>query len=203
VSGVITYSFQLIDKQYDYAQKRTLPMKATIPENEAARLEALRQYEILDTDPEESFNDLTRLAAYICDTPIALITLVDEHRQWFKARFGLRQRETHRDLSFCAHAILQDGPLIVPDALNDERFKTNPMVTSEPRIRFYAGSPLISPEGFKIGTLCVVDNKPKELTPKQIAALKMLGNQVITQLDLRREILSLRRARDQHKNSDD
>lgn len=177
-------------------------MKPPIPENEAARLETLRQYEVLDTDPEESFNDLVRLAAYICDTPIALITFIDEHRQWFKARFGLRQKETHRDLSFCAHAILQDGPLIVPDALQDERFKTNPYVTSEPRIRFYAGSPLVSPEGFKIGTLCVIDSRPKELNPKQIAALKMLGNQAMTQLDLRREMLSLRRALDRHKQSE-
>src|SRR3954467_10478404 len=181
--------------------ERIVQMRAPIPENEAARLETLRQYEILDTDPEESFNDLTRLAAYICDTPIALITLIDEHRQWFKARFGVRQRETHRDISFCAYAILQDGPFIVPDALADERFKTNPMVTSEPHIRFYAGSPLVSPEGFKIGTLCVIDNKPKELSPKQIAALKILGNQVITQLDLRREILLLKRALDKYKPS--
>ncbi|HEX8888827.1 MAG TPA: GAF domain-containing protein [Pyrinomonadaceae bacterium] len=174
-------------------------MKAPIPENEAARLEALRQYEILDTDPEESFNDLTRLAAYVCETPIALITLVDAHRQWFKARVGIGEKETSRDISFCAHAILQDGPFIVPDATDDERFKDNPFVTQDPHIRFYAGSPLMSPEGFKIGTLCVVDNRPKELSPKQIAALKILGNQVITQLDLRREILALQRALDKYK----
>lgn len=169
-------------------------MKAPIPENEAARLETLRQYEILDTDPEESFNDLTRLAAYICDTPVALITLVDSNRQWFKARVGLDAKETSRDVSFCAHAILQDGPFIVRDALDDERFRSNPFVLSEPYIRFYAGSPLMSPEGFKIGTLCVVDREPRQLSREQIAALKILGNQVITQLDLRREILFLKRA---------
>ena len=174
-------------------------MKAPIPENEAARLEALRQYEILDTDPEESFNDLTRLAAYICETPIALITLVDAHRQWFKAKVGIGEKETSRDISFCAHAILQDGPFIVPDAADDERFKDNPFVTADPHIRFYAGSPLMSPEGFKVGTLCVVDKRPKELSPKQIAALKILGNQVITQLDLRREILALQRDLDKYK----
>ena len=173
-------------------------MNAPVPENEAARLETLRQYEILDTDPEESFNDLTRLAAYICDTPIALITLVDSNRQWFKARVGLDAKETSRDISFCAHAIMQDGPFIVRDALDDSRFRANPMVLSDPYIRFYAGSPLMSPEGFKIGTLCVIDREPRELSPKQMAALKILGNQVITQLDLRREILFMKRALDKY-----
>jgi GAF domain-containing protein len=176
-------------------------MKAPVPENESARLETLRQYEILDTDPEESFNDLTRLAAYICNTPIALISLIDENRQWFKARVGISEKETSRDISFCAHAILQDGPFVVRDALDDERFRSNPLVTAAPLIRFYAGSPLLSPEGFKVGTLCVIDRKPREITPEQVAALRILSNQVITQLDLRRENLSLQRALAKYKQA--
>lgn len=169
-------------------------MKPPIPENEAARLEALHQYEVLDTEPDETLNDLTRLAAYICGTPIALISLIDLKRQWFKARLGLSESETSRDLSFCAHAIMQNGPLIVRDAMDDERFRDNPMVTSDPHIRFYAGAPLITPEGFKLGTLCVIDRVPRDLRPEQVAALRMLGHQVITQLDLRRELAFATRA---------
>jgi GAF domain-containing protein len=178
-------------------------MKPPVPENEGARLETLHQYEILDTDPEESFNDLTRLAAFICDTPIALISLVDSNRQWFMSRVGMDARETSRDVSFCAHAILQDGPCIVRDALDDERFRSNPMVLSDPYIRFYAGSPLVSPEGFKIGTLCVIDREPRQLSREQVASLKVLGNQIITQLDLRREVLWLKRALTKQEQASD
>ena len=163
-------------------------MSVPKPENESARLEVLRQFEILDTDPEESFDELARLAAHLCHTPIAVITLVDAHRQWFKARVGLTPTETDRDISFCAHAIMQPGPLVVRDALDDERFRNNPMVTSAPYIRFYAGSPLITLEGFNLGTLCVIDNTPREITPEQVAALRILGHQVMTQLELRRTI---------------
>lgn len=174
-------------------------MKAPIPDNEAARLAALRQYEILDTEPDETLNDLTRLAAYICGTPIALISLIDLNRQWFKARVGLSEEETSRDVSFCAHAIMTEGPFIVRDAMDDGRFKDNPMVTSEPRIRFYAGSPLMTPEGFKLGTLCVIDRVPRDLNPEQIAALRMLSNQVTTQLDLRRELAFMVRVIEESK----
>jgi len=163
-------------------------MEAPKPANESARLEVLRQFEILDTDPEESFDDLTRLAAYVCHTPIAVISLIDSQRQWFKSRVGLTPAETARDVSFCAHAITQSGPLVVRDALDDERFRENPMVLAEPYIRFYAGSPLISVEGYSLGTLCVIDRNPREITPEQIAALRILSHQVMTQLELRRNI---------------
>ncbi len=166
-------------------------MKAPLPENETARLEVLRQFEVLDTDPEKSFDDLTRLAAYICNTPIGILTLIDADRQWFKARVGLTPAETSRDISFCAHAILQPGTFTVRDALDDERFKTNPLVTSEPHIRFYAGSPLTTTEGFKLGTLCVIDRIPRELTPEQVAALSVLSEQAMTQLELHRTIAFL------------
>lgn len=174
-------------------------MKALIPENEAKRLAALREFEILNTAAEKVFDDLTRLAVYICKTPIALITLLDSDRQWFKSRIGVTEFETARDVSFCAHAILQTDALIVPDLLQDERFKDNPFVVQEPHVRFYAGSPLTTSEGYKLGTLCVIDNVPRELSDGQIAALKTLSYQAVTQLELRREILFLQRALDEEK----
>jgi GAF domain-containing protein len=174
-------------------------MEPPLPENEAERLKALQQFEILDTKAEKVFDDLTRLAIYICKTPIALITLVDSDRQWFKSRIGMSQFETARDVSFCAHAILQTDSLIVPDTLQDERFKSNPLVVSEPHLRFYAGSPLTTAEGYKLGTLCVIDNIPRELSDGQVAALKTLSYQAMMQLELRREIISLRRLLNEEK----
>ncbi|HZH90355.1 MAG TPA: GAF domain-containing protein [Pyrinomonadaceae bacterium] len=162
--------------------------------NEAARLEVLHEFAVLDTDPEQTFDDITRLAAYICHTPIAIITLVDAHRQWFKARVGLSLEETARDVSFCAHAIKQPGPMVVRDALDDERFRNNPLVLADPYIRFYAGSPLTTVEGFSLGTLCVIDRYPREITPEQMAALRVLSQQVMTQLELRRTIRFLTRS---------
>ena len=175
---------------------------APIPENEAARLETLRQYQVLDTDSEEAFDDLTQLAAYVCQTPTALISLVDENRQWFKACVGLQARETPRDISFCAHAILGKGCMIIEDALFDERFVDNPLVVSEPFVRFYCGMPLVSPEGFAIGTLCVIDRKPRTLDDKQLGALQMLTNQVMSQLDLRREVRFCKTALEKHKRAE-
>ncbi len=170
-------------------------MRAPIPQNEAKRLKVLWQYEVLDTVPEEVFDDLTELAAQICEAPIALISLVDEERQWFKSRVGTTLNETSRDVSFCAHAISQNDLFIVPDALRDPRFARNPMVTSDPRIRFYAGAPLITPDGHALGALCVIDKVPRELRLEQKQALRILARHVVSQLELRRRSRELGAAR--------
>jgi PAS domain S-box-containing protein len=159
-----------------------------MPENEGERLAALRDLGILDTPPEPAYDELSYLAANICQSPIALITLVDENRQWFKSRVGLAAGETPREVAFCAHAILQPDLLVVPDASADQRFANNPLVTSPPYIRFYAGAPLVTAEGHALGTLCVIDHKPRELTAEQARALRALSHQVVAQLRLRHQL---------------
>jgi GAF domain-containing protein len=161
-------------------------MTAPIPPNEAERLAALREYQILDTETERAYEDITTLAAYICEVPVAMISLVDESRQWFKSKLGLNRQETPRDVAFCAHAILQSEPLIVRDALKDGRFADSELVRRSPRIRFYAGFPLTTPEGFALGTLCTIDRRPRQLAPGQKNAMAALARQVMVLLDLRR-----------------
>jgi anti-sigma regulatory factor (Ser/Thr protein kinase) len=162
--------------------------------DESARLSELRRYKILDTDPEQGFDDLTQLASYICQSPIALITLVDAKRQWFKSRVGVSITETPREVSFCTHAIEERDLLIIPDATTDERFKSNPFVIAEPKIRFYAGAPFRTAAGHALGTLCVLDCVPRELTAEQKEALRALSRQVQAQLELRRNLSELKSA---------
>lgn len=154
---------------------------------ERDRLDALKSYEILDSEAEEEFDDFTALASEICGAPISLISLVDANRQWFKSKVGLEVNELPRDVAFCAHAIQGDELLEVPDAFEDHRFRENPLVTGDPNIRFYAGAPLVTPEGYRLGSLCVIDRVPRELNPSQREALARLGRQVVTLLELRRK----------------
>lgn len=163
-------------------------ISAALPANEPARLAALASYSVLGTSPEASFDDLARLASVICETPIALVSLVDETRQWFKSHIGLDATETPRPVSFCSHAILEGGLFTVEDALRDERFADNPLVVGDPHMRFYAGAVLTSPEGMNLGTLCVIDHRPRVLGDEQTVALSALARQVVVQLELRRQI---------------
>lgn len=168
---------------------------APLPANEPERLRALYGYRILDTIPEEEYDQITRIASEICQTPIALISLIDERRQWCKSALGVAGGETPRDLSFCAHAILHPQEvLIVPNVSQDERFASIPQAADQPYVHFYAGVPLVSSEGYAVGTLCVADHKPNQLTENQAAALRALAGQTVTQLELRRKTLELEEA---------
>ncbi len=169
-------------------------MNAPLPTNEPERLAALRRYSILDTRPEQDFDDLAMAAAQTCGTPVALVSLIDTNRQWFKAKVGLTTAQTPRDVAFCAHAVLQSDVLVVPDALADDRFAKNPLVTAEPHIRFYAGAPLITSDGHALGTLCVIDHVPRQLNPEQVETLRTLSRQVVAQLELRRTAGALARS---------
>ncbi len=164
-------------------------MKAEIPKNETERLAALKSLNILGSAPEEVFDNITCLAANVCNTPISLITLIDSDKQWFKSKVGLSFDEMSRDSAFCAHAILNpDEIMIVSDTHQDNRFVDNPIVTSNPGIRFYAGIPISTKDGFPLGTLCVLDDKPRVLTEDQIEALKALHKEIEIQIELRRNI---------------
>lgn len=159
-----------------------------IPENEANRQAALKAYQILDTLSEAEYDEITALASFICETPISLISLIDDHRQWFKSNLGIDVTETPKEIAFCAHAINDPkNPLVVEDARKDERFFDNPLVTEQPNVVFYAGIPLVNEDGFALGTLCVIDQKPKELKPAQLKALQLLANQLMKLLELRKK----------------
>jgi anti-sigma regulatory factor (Ser/Thr protein kinase) len=169
-------------------------MVTNLNTDEAGRLKALKRYRILDTQPERAFDDLTMLASHICGTPIALITLVDADRQWFKSRVGISLAETSRSVSFCTHAIKQRDLYVVPDASKNPTFRDNPFVATENGIRFYAGAPLVTHDGYALGTLCVVDNVPRTLTADQLEALDALRRQTEAQLELRANLHDLEAA---------
>jgi two-component sensor histidine kinase len=167
--------------------------------NEEERLAALRSYGVLDTPFEQDFDDIVRIAAHVCEAPISVINLIEDTRQWFKAKIGLGVRETPLNISICAHAILQPSLFVVPDTTKDPRFDCNPLVTGEPHLRFYAGALLETPEGLPLGTVCVLDYKPRELTEEQTFILRALARQVMTQLELRRSLAQQEIAREQQQ----
>lgn len=167
---------------------------APLPSNEQERLQALQRYQLLDTATEEQFDDIVHLASQICGAPISLISLIDKDRQWFKARKNMPPAETPRDYAFCAHAIHGNDIMVVEDAAQDERFQNNPLVTGQPDIRFYAGAPLITHDHYRLGTLCVIDRVPRNLSEEQKFALKVLADQVVKLMELRHQNLQLSRS---------
>ena len=166
-------------------------MHPPLPDNEIDRLAALYELDVLDSEPEKDFDDIVGLAASVCGVPMSLVSLIDADRQWFKARVGTDLTETTRDLSFCAHAILGRDLLVVPDARQDARFADNPAVAGDGGVRFYAGAPLVTSDGYALGTLCVVDSEPRRLQVEQLQALRALARQVTGQLELRRYAVAL------------
>lgn len=170
-----------------------------LPAHEEERLQALNSYQILDTLPEKQFDDITRLASIICKTPIALVGLIDGTRQWYKSIIGLDGTETERELTFCQHAIMQKEIMHVPDAMKDKRFADSPFVTGEPYVRFYAGAPLTTADGYNLGTLCIIDSVPRIMDDNTALALRILADQVMSQLELRKQTMQLEREK---RNSD-
>lgn len=194
----IVHTLSLLDSEKRF---KLIP-PVDIPEVEAKRIEALLNYQILDTAPEDSFDALTRLAAYVCQTPIAAISLTDRRRQWYKSKVGFISQEEPRDITFCAYTILQNELLVVQDTLTDERFATNPFVVRDPYIRFYAGVPLINIDGLVLGTLCVLDHVPRDLSREQQEALRIVALQVVSQLELRRNVRFLKQSISQRKQAE-
>jgi len=160
-------------------------MTPPFPHAEAERVAALKRYHILDTEPEAAFDDITKLAAFICDVPMAVISLVDSERQWFKSKLGTTMVQTRREDAFCAYAILDTKVMVIENALEDERFAQNPMVLNDPKIRFYAGAPVLTPEGHALGVVCALDRKPRHITPEQTSAMERLARIVMTTLEWR------------------
>jgi GAF domain-containing protein len=169
------------------------------PPNEAARLAALERYDILDSEREQAYDDFTALAAHICGTPMALIGLIDDRRQWFKSTLNMDGVETPRELTFCAHTLVDNQTLVVPDTFADRRFHDHPSVTGAPKIRFYAGAPIVTADGYSLGTLCVIDDQPRTLSAAQQRALEALSRQVMAHLELRRAMMTLRGTEDAKK----
>jgi GAF domain-containing protein len=169
-------------------------MRAPIPKNETERIAKLNSLNILDTVPESTYDEITYLASYIAETPIALVSLVDTDRLWFKSRLGIDANETPREHAFCAHAILNpEEAMVIPDAREDSRFVDNPLVTGDPGIRFYAAAPLVVSKGLSLGTLCVIDRKPRMPKPEQMKALEVLSRQVVAHMELRQALSDVKR----------
>lgn len=177
-------------------------MTTPLPANEEQRLAKLLSYDILDTESETAYDDITRLVAQICNVPIAVISLVDRDRQWFKSVQGLDASQTDRDISFCTHTIWQHEPMVIHDATIDPRFANNPLVTGAPYIRFYAGAPLITSDGYAIGSLCAIDTQPRELSDQQLEALVALSRLVINQMELQRSLKQITQETNQRQQAE-
>lgn len=173
-----------------------MTLAAPRPLNEADRLEVLEAYRLMDTEPERAYDDIVGIAAHICQTPIAAVTLLDQDRQWFKAKVGLDADQTTRDEAFCSYTILGSDVMVVSDATDDDRFSANPLVTGDARIRFYAGAPLTTPSGHNLGSLCVIDREPRALGSEQLEALQSLARLVVDQFELRQVSIQLASALD-------
>ena len=174
---------------------KSTAFRVPIPRDEKQRLAALHRYDILDTPPEKTFDSITVLASHVCKTPVALLVLIDGDRQWFKAKVGVRLKETPREFAFCAHTIMQRALFIIPDATQDKRFTTNPLVTAGPQYRFYAGAPLVTPDNRALGTLCVIDKVRRAFTAGQKKDLLALSRLTMTELELRRSLREERRTK--------